>query len=183
MSNFPSELNRVLRYTMRTRDELLPFLPIYWKEHTEGGNPSWLHTDRSTPQTRGVLADFFGDNGDPREHILRKTWKSTDPYHQVGKPPIPHVRFSDGSRMWAIIVGDKVRQPNGRLKTVPKGVQLKWTLSKNEPSNGEKESWMSFDSTHTPEEAKSILSQFHPDDAPGIEELTKLIDKHFPQKG
>lgn len=180
MADIHDELNRVLKYgRTRPKQDWTPFIESNWQARKAAGPGTSI--EKATEQERGVLADFLGDEGDPREHILRKANEEGEPSmlvadkQDVSKDATRQIRMPDSSLLRASIVGHSAR-PGETIQ--PAGVRLHWFADHNDMTpSGYK--FMHFHSTHSPEEAKDILSKFDPEDAPGIENLTKLIDQHF----
>lgn len=173
--SLPDELNRVLKYgRLRPQEDWAPHIDAI---HDSVKGVSGVNTDQYTEHARLILADKFADEGDPREHILRRV--DTPESHAIRKGKVAHygsddrpstarIRLSDGSNLTADLVAPQ-------QKAQPDVVHLHWF---GRTGTG---GFRGFGAYFDPDQARHILSQFHPDDAPGIENLIGLIDKHFPK--
>lgn len=166
---FNDDLNAVLKYgRLRTQQEWAPHI-----DDMAHGTKAIAHSDTEGERhQRLILADKFADEGDPREHILRQQETSDDAWGMTderGRNVETETELSDGSRLRAVVTTEL---PRG---TTPHKVCLiwgGWTPTRN---------YRNFGCNLSADEAKSMLSQFSPEDAPDIDKLHQLIDRHFPK--
>lgn len=167
MADLHDQLNRVLKYgRIRPVEDWGPHVNEMYEQRRGKSGP---HVGDVTRDARLILADKFGDEGDPREHILRAVGQRVAgirPLYVGTEQQAHRVELADGSSL----TGSIQRQDGD----TPTHVRLHWFGQTPEGA------FIGFGADLNPEHARHIVSQFHPDDATGIENLVKLIDTHFP---
>jgi hypothetical protein len=171
-----SKLNQVLKYgRLRPAQDWEPHIDAMYDDRK---GKSGYDVEERYKDARNILADKFADEGDPREHILRAV--GTPESKEIGQYKVDHwpegqpkttqhTVLNDGSVLTLYV---QSRNQGGK----PESVRLHWFAGRRRSAG-----FMGFNAHFHPDHARHILSQFHPDDAPGIDKLIALIDKHFPK--
>jgi len=176
-----------LRYGLRTKDEVAPFVVQFGKKQ----NALWRRDDygealdKLKADTTAVLADFYGDVGDPREHILRRSLNPTvePPFDSVTEPP--HSEHNPFDIPKSVVVSSPFKQGGGSLginlyrkEGQPIIVARLEHLAPDKNSTERRYFYHSVESYHTPEEFRQILDGLE-EHLAFPEKLRSVIDRHF----